>query len=66
MQAVGYAGGGVAAVVTLLALFGVIVPDDVGQAAEAGITALFVVISAVQAILTFAAGYFKKNEKPRP
>lgn len=63
MQAVGYAGGGVMAIVTLLALFGVIVPDDVSQATDSAIKAMFVIISAVQVIITFAAGYFKKSKK---
>lgn len=62
MQAVGAAGAGVAAVVTLLALFGVIVPDDVSQSAEGGIKALFILISALQAVIAFATGYIKKNK----
>jgi hypothetical protein len=62
MQAVGAAGAGVAAVVTLLAIFGVIVPEDVSKSAEGGIAALFVLVSAVQAVVTFAAGYLKKNK----
>lgn len=64
VQAVAGAGAVITAIVTLLALMGVIVPESVSQAAEGAVVALFVVISALQTILTFAAGYFKKDVKP--
>lgn len=64
IQAVGVVGGAVAAVVTLLALFGVIIPDNLSAQATGAITALFIVISFVQAAITFIAGYLKKDAKP--
>lgn len=63
VAAVGIAGVAVSLVVAVLAGFGVIVPGDVSSQAEAGIAAIIVVVSAVQAVVQFAAGYFKKDKK---
>lgn len=62
--AVAGAGAAITALVTLLALSGIIVPESVSQAAEEGVVAMMVFVSAVQAVLTFVAGYFKKDAKP--
>lgn len=61
VQAVGWAGGAVGAVVTLLALTGVIVPDNLSEQAESAIAAVFVVVSFGQAVIQFLAGYIKKS-----
>jgi positive regulator of sigma E activity len=65
VKAVGYAGGvvtSVAALVYLLSLFGIIVPVDVSDAAVQLITGVIALVSLVQTIVTFAAGYFKKSD----
>jgi hypothetical protein len=62
VKAVGYTGGLVAAIVTILAVFGVIVPDDLSAQAEGAVTALFIVISFAQALAQFIAGYMKKSD----
>ena len=63
VQATAIAGTVVTAVVTLLALTGVIVPDSVSQAAVGVVSALVFIVSALQTIITFAAAYFKKDKK---
>lgn len=60
--AVGQAGGAIAAIVTILALFGIIVPDELSDQGEAAATAVIVVVTFGQALLQFAAGYFKKSK----
>lgn len=68
VAAVGTAGAIVTAVVMLLAVFGVIIPAELSAQAEQALVALFVVVSGVQAIAQFAAGYYtksKKSELPR-
>lgn len=62
VKAVGYAGGAVAAVVTILSLFGIIVPADLSSQAEAAVTATIVVITFTQALVQFIAGYMKKSD----
>lgn len=64
VTAVGAVGTLIAAVVTILAFTGVIVPDGLPEQAEQAIQALFVIIAFGQAVLQFAAGYFKKDAKP--
>lgn len=49
-------------VVTILASFGVIVPQEVSDQAIAGIGAIVTIWAAIQSIVHFAAGYFKKSE----
>lgn len=61
VAAVGKAGGAIGALVTLLALTGVIVPDDLSAQAEVAVQAVFIIVSFGQALLQFAAGYFKKS-----
>lgn len=62
VKAVGVAGGTVALIVSLLAVFGVIVPEDLSAQAEAAVTALIVVITFAQALIQFIAGYMKKSD----
>lgn len=64
VAAVGVAGVIVTALVTVLALFGVIVPDNVSQAATGAVAGIIFVVSAIQTIVTFAAGYIKRDQKP--
>lgn len=64
IMAVGQSGAVVAGIVALLALFGVIIPDDISSQAEAALKALFVILPFMQAIIQFLAGYFKRDEKP--
>ena len=66
VAAAGIAGVIVTAVVTILALSGIIVPDNVSQAAVNAVTAVVFLVSAVQTVVTFAAAYFKKDAKPAP
>jgi predicted membrane channel-forming protein YqfA (hemolysin III family) len=66
VAAAGIAGVIVTAVVTVLALSGIIVPDNVSQAAVNAVAAVIFLISAVQTVVTFAAGYFKKDARPAP
>lgn len=63
IKAVGIAGLIVPAVVAVLAAFGVILPDGLSTQVEAAITAILVVVSAVQAVIQFAAGYLKRDEE---
>lgn len=56
VQAVGYAGSAVTAVLALGALFGIQLPaDSVNQVA--------VGVSALVTLVTFVSGYIKKNKK---
>jgi protein-S-isoprenylcysteine O-methyltransferase Ste14 len=64
VKAAGVAGVIVTAVVTVLALTGVAVPDNVSTAAESAIAGAVILFSAIQTIVTFAAAYFKKDQKP--
>ncbi len=64
MQAVAAASAAITIIVAVLAVFGIIVPPGVSEQASAGIGALFVIISAVQGIVAFIAGYIKKDVKP--
>lgn len=64
MRAVGNAGGIVTGLVAVLALLGIIVPDNISAAATAAVTAVMVLVSALQAIVTFMAGYYKKDARP--
>jgi hypothetical protein len=66
VAAAGIAGVIVTAVVTVLALSGIIVPGNVSQAAVNAISAIVFLVSAVQTVVTFAAAYFKKGAKPAP
>lgn len=61
VAAVGQAGAAVGAIVTLLALTGVIVPEDLSNQAEGAVVAVLIIVSFVQALLQFAAGYFKRS-----
>ena len=62
VAAVGAAGIVVTALVSVLALTGVIVPDNVSQAAVDAVTAIVITVSAVQTVIQFFAGYLKKNQ----
>lgn len=64
IAAVRNAGVAITAIVTLLALTGIVVPDNISEAAQDGVAAFMVIIAAGQAILTWAAGYWKKDVKP--
>jgi hypothetical protein len=64
VAAAGIAGVIVTAVVTVLAMSGIIVPDNVSQAAVNAISAVVIVVSAVQTVITFVAAYFKRDAKP--
>lgn len=64
VQAAGIAGVVVTAVVTVLAMTGVVVPDSVSSAAVGAVSAIVFIISALQTIITFAAAYYKKDKKP--
>lgn len=55
---------GVAALVTLLALFGVVIPMDVSADAVAVISGCITLYSLIQSIYSSAAGYLKKDAKP--
>jgi hypothetical protein len=66
VQAAGIAGIIFSAIVTVLALSGIIIPDDVSKAVENAIQAVFVVISTTQTVIVFAAAYLKKDAKPAP
>lgn len=63
VAAVGTAGGAVAAIVTLLAVAGVIVPSGLSDQASAAVAAILIVVSFAQALIQFAAGYMKKDKK---
>lgn len=66
VAAVGKAGAiavAIPLIVTILASFGVIVPDDVSTAAVTGVGAAVTLYAAVQAIYQFGAGYLKKSER---
>ncbi len=54
---------GIAAVVTLLAITGIIVPDDISANAVAAITGAVTLYSLLQSIYSYASGYFKKDAK---
>lgn len=62
MKAVGTAGVVITALVFVLAQFGVIVPDGLSQQATEAVAATIFIVSFVQAIIQFAAGYFKKTK----
>ena len=64
VAAVGVAGVVVTAIVAVLAAFGIIVPDNVSQAATGAVAGIIFLISAIQTIVTFAAGYIKRDVQP--
>lgn len=64
IAAVRNAGVAITAIVTLLSVTGVTVPDDISQAAQNGMAAFMILLTAGQAILMWAAGYWKKDVKP--
>jgi len=49
-------------IVTILAGFGVIIPDELTAKLIASASAIVTIYAAVQAVVQFAAGYFKRNE----
>lgn len=61
VSAVGVAGVVIAALVSILTAFGVTLPDGLPEQANNTVTAIIVVITFVQAVITFLAGYFKKS-----
>ena len=63
VAAVGVAGAVVAGTVALLAMFGVIVPDSLSEQATQAVAAIIVVISFIQAVVQFLAGYLKKSKQ---
>lgn len=63
IAAVGTAGIIVSLTVSMLAIFGVIVPDDLSAQAEQAVTAVILIITFGQALIQFIAGYMKKSEK---
>lgn len=64
VAATGIAGVIITAIVTVLALTGVIVPDSVSSAAVGAVSAIVVVVSSLQTIVTFVSAYLKKDKKP--
>ena len=62
VAAVGIAGVLIAAIVSILTAFGVIIPDGLPEQANAAVAATVVVVSFVQAGVQFLAGYFKRNK----
>lgn len=64
MKAVATTSGVIAAIVTLLTLVGVTIPNGLDQQANVAVGAVIVIISFVQAVAPVAAGYFKKDAKP--
>lgn len=64
VKAVAIAGVVITAIVAVLTAFGIIVPSDVSDAAQNGVAAVIIIVSAVQTVITFAAGYFKRDVKP--
>lgn len=64
VAAAAQAGVIVTAIMTILALSGVIVPDGVSQAAQNAISVLAILVPAVQTVVMFVAAYFKKDKKP--
>jgi hypothetical protein len=66
VQAAAIAGVIITAVVTLLTLLGITVPDGVSKAAEGAVSGVVIFISALQTILVFGAAYLKKDAKPAP
>lgn len=63
VQAATQAGVAVTALMTILALSGVIVPDNVSGSAESAINAVAILVPAVQTVVVFLAAYFKKDKK---
>lgn len=66
VAAVGKAGAAaviIPLIVTLLASFGVVVPEDISGQAVAGVGAAVTLYAAIQAIVQFGAGYLKKSER---
>lgn len=63
VAAVGTAGAIVAAIVALLAVTGVIVPQGLTDQATAATAAILVIVSFVQAVIQFIAGYMKREKK---
>jgi len=49
-------------IVTLLAAFGIIIPEGLTAQLIASASAIVTIYAAVQAIVQFAAGYFKRSE----
>jgi hypothetical protein len=66
VAAVGQAGVAIGAIVTLLALMGIIVPEGLSAQAEGAVTAVLIIVSFGQALLQFLAGYFKKSNVKEP
>ena len=62
VKAVGVAGILVSTVVTVLALFGVIIPDDLSAQATNAVQALIILVTFIQAATQFIAGYMKKSD----
>lgn len=62
VKAVGVAGILVSAIVTVLALFGVIIPDDLSTQATNAVQAVIVIVTFAQAATQFIAGYLKKSD----
>jgi hypothetical protein len=63
VTAVGVTGLIVSAIVSILALTGVIVPEGVSDAAVQAVAGIVTVVSLVQTIVTFITGYLKKDVK---
>lgn len=63
VSAVAGAGAVIATAVSLLALFGVIVPDGLSEQATQAVAAVITIVTFGQALLQFLAGYLKKSEK---
>jgi hypothetical protein len=66
VAAVGQVGAAITAFVTLLALTGIIIPDGLAKQAEAAIQSTLVIVTFLQALIQFLAGYLKRDAKPFP
>lgn len=61
VAAVGAAGLIIGAIVTILTVSGVTIPEGLPEQAENAVAAVIVLITFGQAVITFAAGYLKKS-----
>ena len=61
VAAVGAAGVIITAIVAILGVSGIVVPEGVSEQASQAVSAVIVLVSFVQTIVTFASGYFKRS-----
>lgn len=63
ISAVGGASIVIGAIVAILTAFGVTIPDGLPAQAEQAVAAVILIVTFVQGLLPWLAGYFKKSEK---